>query len=232
MKAGQTPFGLAYGARSLWVSDRSGEPATRLNPKTGKVQKRIKIGLSSYGLDLRRRQRLGDERERRDAAPDQPEEEQWSRSRSGPAAQPNGVVYAFGAIWVADLAGGKVLKVDVRRNRGRQRASTCRRPTGSRLPPTRSGSRRKANEVVRLDPDTGAVLAWIPVGANPLASAWVGGQLWVPNIDDGTVSVIDPATNSVRTTFAVGKGPLAIAESGGDAWVSNSFDGELWRIHP
>ena len=76
------------------------------------------------------------------------------------------------------------------------------------------------------------MLARIPVGGNPLASAWVGGQLWVPNIDDGTVSVIDPATNSVRTTLAVGKEPLAIAESGGDAWVSSSFDGELWRIHP
>ena len=76
------------------------------------------------------------------------------------------------------------------------------------------------------------MLARIPVGTNPLASAWVGGELWVPNIDDGTVSVIDPATNSVRTTFAVGQGPLAIAESGGDAWVSNSFDGELWRIRP
>jgi YVTN family beta-propeller protein len=90
----------------------------------------------------------------------------------------------------------------------------------------------EANNVVRLDPNTGAVLARIPVGENPLASAWVGGQLWVPNIDDGTVSVIDPATNSVRTTLTVGKGPLAIAESGGDAWLSDSFDGELWRIHP
>jgi len=87
-------------------------------------------------------------------------------------------------------------------------------------------------DVVRLDPNTGAMLARIPVGANPLASAWIGGDLWVPNIDDGTVSVIDPVTNSVRTTFAVGKSPLAIAESGGDAWLSNSFDGELWRIHP
>ena len=54
----------------------------------------------------------------------------------------------------------------------------------------------------------------------------------MPNIEDGTVSVIDPATNSVRTTIAVGQAPLAVAESGGDAWVSSSFDGQLWRIHP
>jgi YVTN family beta-propeller protein len=54
----------------------------------------------------------------------------------------------------------------------------------------------------------------------------------VPNIDDGTVSVIDTATNTVQTTLTVGNQPLAVAESGGDAWVSSSFDGEVWRIRP
>jgi YVTN family beta-propeller protein len=146
-------------------------------------------------------------------------------------AQPNGVAYAFGAIWVADLAGGNVLKVDVRRNRVVARFSVSKAdwitPSAEAL-----WVSTDANNVVRLDPNTGAVTGRIPVGENPLASAWVAGQLWVPNIDDGTVSVIDPATNSVRTTFAVGKGALAVAESGGDAWVSSSFDGELWRIHP
>ena len=85
---------------------------------------------------------------------------------------------------------------------------------------------------MRLDPSTGAVLARILVGQNPLASAWIGGELWVPNIDDGTISVIDPTMSSVRTTFEVGRQPLAVAESSGDAWVSTSFDGQLWRIHP
>jgi len=85
---------------------------------------------------------------------------------------------------------------------------------------------------VKLDPATGAVLARIPVGHNPLASAWIGGELWVPNIDDGTISVIDPATRSVRTTFAAGSGTLAVAEAAGDAWVSASNDGEIWRLHP
>src|SRR4029453_5409337 len=33
MKAGTKPFGLAYGARSLWVSDRQANRLTRLNPK-------------------------------------------------------------------------------------------------------------------------------------------------------------------------------------------------------
>ena len=75
-------------------------------------------------------------------------------------------------------------------------------------------------------------MARVRVGANPLASAWIGNELWVPNIDDGTVSVIDPGTNSVRTTFPVGQDPLAVIAAAGDAWVSSSGDGDLWRLHP
>jgi YVTN family beta-propeller protein len=54
----------------------------------------------------------------------------------------------------------------------------------------------------------------------------------VPNIDDGTISVIDPATNTVRTTFPAGSGTLAVAEAAGDAWISASNDGEIWRVRP
>src|SRR4029450_8773874 len=88
------------------------------------------------------------------------------------------------------------------------------------------------NVVDRLDPATGAGRARIPVGTNPLASAWIGGELWVPNIDDGTVSVIDPATNAVVRTMAVGTSPLAVAEAAGSAWVTSDFDGDLWRLDP
>ena len=89
----------------------------------------------------------------------------------------------------------------------------------------------EANEVVRLDPATLAIVARIPVGRNPLASAWIAGELWVPNIDDGTISVIDPSRNAVRTTFSAGQGTLAVAEAAGDAWVSSSNEGEIWRLH-
>lgn len=76
------------------------------------------------------------------------------------------------------------------------------------------------------------VQAEVRVGANPLASAWVGGKLWVPNIDDNTVSVVDPATNSAVRTMAVGTSPLAVAEAAGSGWVTSDFDGDLWRLDP
>jgi len=76
------------------------------------------------------------------------------------------------------------------------------------------------------------VRATVRVGANPLASAAVAGELWVPNIDANTVSVIDPATNSVRRTIEVGKSPIAVAEAAGAVWVSSEEDGDLWRFSP
>ena len=68
------------------------------------------------------------------------------------------------------------------------------------------------------------------VGANPLGSAWINGELWVPNIDDGTISIVDPAKNEVRSTLAAGKGPLSIASAAGDVWISVSDAGQIWRV--
>jgi len=88
----------------------------------------------------------------------------------------------------------------------------------------------EGGQVVRVDPSRAAVVARVTVGANPLGSAWIAGELWVPNIDAGTVSIGDPKQNAVRTTLEVGKGPLSIAFAAGDVWISNSNDGELWRL--
>jgi DNA-binding beta-propeller fold protein YncE len=48
------------------------------------------------------------------------------------------------------------------------------------------------NRVYRLDPRTRKITGSSRVGANPLASAWVAGELWVPNIDSNTISIVDP----------------------------------------
>jgi DNA-binding beta-propeller fold protein YncE len=71
----------------------------------------------------------------------------------------------------------------------------------------------------------------VPVGANPLASAFVGGDLWVPNIDDSTISIVDTKTNTARTVPGP-PGAIAIASLGGDAWVTSSTGNEVWRMSP
>jgi virginiamycin B lyase len=144
---------------------------------------------------------------------------------------PNGVVYAFGSIWVADLGGGTLFRINVKTNRVTKKINVAKAdwitPSSDAL-----WISSEAGEITRVDPASGTIVATIPVGANPLGSAWINGELWVPNIDDGTISIVDPARNAVRTTLTVGKGPLSIATAAGDAWISNSDDGELWRVSP
>jgi YVTN family beta-propeller protein len=77
-----------------------------------------------------------------------------------------------------------------------------------------------------------AVRAKVAVGDNPLASTFVRGLLWVPNIDSSTVSVVDPATNAVTKTIPVGPSPIAVAGAGSSAWVTSELDGDLWRFDP
>jgi YVTN family beta-propeller protein len=83
--------------------------------------------------------------------------------------------------------------------------------------------------VYRLDPRTRKVTATVQVGANPLASAFVGGELWVPNIEDNTISVVDPARNAVSRTITAGNAPLGIATTPAGVFVSMSNDGAVWR---
>ena len=72
--------------------------------------------------------------------------------------------------------------------------------------------------------------ATVRVGANPLASAWVGNELWVPNIDSNTISVVDPTSNTVSRAIPVGNAPLGILSTGDGIFVSMSNDGAVWRF--
>jgi YVTN family beta-propeller protein len=143
--------------------------------------------------------------------------------------RPNGVTVAFGSVWVADFGRGRVIRIDPARNRV---AGSVAVPTADWI--TRVGDSlwisSETGKVYRLDPATLTVTATVTVGANPLASAAIAGELWVPNIDANTVSVVDPATNSVRRTIEVGKSPIAIAAAAGAVWVSSEEDGDLWRL--
>ena len=144
---------------------------------------------------------------------------------------PNGVVYAFGSLWVADLGRGKLVRITVRTNKITTRITLAKADWITPSPDALWVS-SESGRVFRIDPATGAVVAKVDVGANPLGSAWINGELWVPNIDDGTISIVDPAKNQVRSTLAAGAGPLSIASAAGDVWISVSEAGQIRRVRP
>jgi YVTN family beta-propeller protein len=88
------------------------------------------------------------------------------------------------------------------------------------------------NALFRINPATHAVIAPIPVGADPAAVAVTGQDAWVANSGDGTVSQIDTTTNTVVQTLPVGNEPAAIASGRSGVWVANLGDDTVDRIDP
>jgi YVTN family beta-propeller protein len=115
----------------------------------------------------------------------------------GPAPNPTALAVGEGAVWVAN------------------RVSTFSSSTLHK-PSVRRGI------VARIDPSTNAVVATIPVGADPFAIAVGHGSVWVANRRGFTISRIDPRTNKVVARIPVGSRPQGIAAGHGAVWVSVS----------
>jgi YVTN family beta-propeller protein len=76
------------------------------------------------------------------------------------------------------------------------------------------------------------VVDTIEVGSQPLAVDASGGQVWVTNSGDGTVSRIDAATGNAGRSFRVGERPAGVAIGAGSVWVADSGSGLVSRIDP
>jgi len=74
------------------------------------------------------------------------------------------------------------------------------------------------SQIDRIDPAANAVVASIPVGANPYPMAEGGGELWVGSYSAGTVEGISPATNRRIATTKVGGEPTDLAFGFGSVW--------------
>jgi YVTN family beta-propeller protein len=228
IKLGGYPFGLAYGGGSLWVGQRYGDAVTRFDPATGKRQARVAVGSAPYALAYG------------GGSLWVTNENSGTVSRIGPKRNkvvktirvgggPNGIAVGFGKVWVADYRRGRLIRINASRNRVEK---TIRIPTADWITPA-AGSLWVSSEtgfVYRVDPAAMKVRSKIAVGQNPLASTVAGNQLWVPNIDSATVSVIDLASGTVSSTEAAGPAPIAAVVSAGSAWVTSELDGDLWRF--
>jgi YVTN family beta-propeller protein len=142
---------------------------------------------------------------------------------------PNGLAVAFGSLWVADYRLGRILRIDPSTNKVTAKLALAHAdwitPTAGAL-----WISSETNSVYRLDPQMLRITASVPVGQNPLASTLVGAELWVPNIDSDSVSVVDTATATLKRTIPVGESPIAVVEEAGAAWVTSEGDGDVWRF--
>jgi DNA-binding SARP family transcriptional activator/ABC-type branched-subunit amino acid transport system substrate-binding protein/DNA-binding beta-propeller fold protein YncE len=73
-----------------------------------------------------------------------------------------------------------------------------------------------------LDPESGDVVARVPLGTAPSALAVGEGSVWVVDADDRTVSQIDATTRTLVRTFSTSGTPTDVAVGAGSVWVGNA----------
>jgi DNA-binding SARP family transcriptional activator/ABC-type branched-subunit amino acid transport system substrate-binding protein/streptogramin lyase len=77
-----------------------------------------------------------------------------------------------------------------------------------------------ADSLVAIDPDSGRIVASVPVGAGPVSVSVGDHGVWVLNGDAQTLSRVDPDTKATRT-FGIGATPTDVAAGLGAVWVGN-----------
>lgn len=158
--------------------------------------------------------------------------------------RPASVLFAHGALWVANVDDDTVLRLDPATKRVVKTIATGTAPGG--LAGTRDAVWAIAADgvVLRIDPEVNEVVARIPtveVGSLPGSSAAgvsvaaTGNAVWA--VSGGHFSVpevfrIDPATNRARPFVATGNAPTAVAAGFGDLWVTDSFENTVTRVDP
>jgi virginiamycin B lyase len=89
-----------------------------------------------------------------------------------------------------------------------------------------------AGTLVRIDPDTNAVIAEVVIPAGSQAMAFGEGAVWVASAAKNSVTRINGDTNVVIETITVGPGPVSVTTGAGSVWTLNGGDGTISRIDP
>ena len=195
---GRFPGGIALGGDAVWVGFIQGSSVKRFDPtagesdralrsvRTGETPQSLAAGEGAIwvgGFDDGTITRI-------DEVSVRPSDEPLQLENGFPGA----LAVGFESVWIADVVG---------------------------------------DEVIRLDADTGDIVARIPVGTAPTAIAAGEGGVWVANLNDRTVSHIDPETNApAGPPIIVGGQPAGVAVGEGYVWVTRPEDDSVIRIDP
>ena len=226
VNVGARVFNLAAAPGGVWAVANITGTATRIDARTGKVTATVRVGTGPYDVEWG----FGSA---------------WvSNSQAGTVSritgkrvvktidvgvEPNGLTAYRGYLWVTDHTLGKLLKLDPRTNKVVASLALAGAdwvtPLGDSLYVS-----QETDTVARVDVRTLTVTGRVKTARNPLGSAIVGADLWVPCIDAHKVLVVDPRTMAVKRTFKDGPSPIVVLAAFGHTWVSHSTGTTISRL--
>lgn len=86
--------------------------------------------------------------------------------------------------------------------------------------------------LIRVDPDTNAVVADVTLPAAGSAITASGDAIWIVSTGGAQAIRVNGYSNVVEETVKVGPAPIAIASGEGSVWTLNGGDGSVSRIDP
>jgi streptogramin lyase len=226
VNVGARVFNLAAAPGAVWAVANLTGTATRIDTRTGKVTASVRVGSGPYDVEWG----FGSA---------------WvSNSQAGTVSritgkrvvktikvgvEPNGLTAFAGSLWVTDHTAGKLLRIDPRTNGV---TGTLALPGADWV--TGLGRSvyvsQETDVVTRVDVRTLKATGSVRVARNPLGSAIVGRELWVPCIDAHSIVVVDPQTLRVTRKLKDGPSPIVVLPAFGHTWVSHSTGTTISRL--
>ena len=218
------PSAVAVGAGSVWVADDGRDVIVRLDEETGEIEgEPISVGPEPVALDHDGTQLFVAHATGRITIV----------TEAGVIGAPlelggalSDVVAGDGAVWVADIEGSAVHRIDVDRRAVDRRISVPQGAVRLALASDRLWVSNLEATVTAVDLASGAVSEPVPVGVAPIGIAVTSTALWVANSEDDTVTRLHPSRSGpIGAPIAVGSAPIAVIADGDRIWVVNQ-DGE------
>jgi YVTN family beta-propeller protein len=232
LPVGQSPSGVAYGARSVWVANTGDGTVSRIDPRHDRVIQTIKVGASPNAITV-----TGDDVWVTNAGAGTVSRVNALTNTEADVIHvgnlPTAIASGPAGVWVANGGDDTIQRIDPVTGETGVPIPVGGNPDGIAVgDATVWVANSQDGTVSPVDVATRSPGSPISVGAGPKGMALTPDALWVANALDLTVSRIDLASGHVVQTVPVGDGPNSVVAEPGAVWVSNEFDGTVTRIDP
>ena len=246
---GEIPLGFGSGLAAagegyVWVVDPRGSTLTKIDPKTmskvattglgglGTLPTGIAVGGGAVWVGA-----IADGGRQLSVLELEPDFGTLKREivleRSRAPASTASLAFGSGRVWVLEQGLGKVRYIDARS--GKPSSTGIEGVDALSIAVGSGGVWLGGRSVVtRIDPDTGDVLASIPVAgvvqSQSTSIATGANGVWFVGSSQPRLYRISPSDDAVTSTAPVGNGPSGVAVADGAVWVANSRDGTVSRV--
>jgi streptogramin lyase len=86
------------------------------------------------------------------------------------------------------------------------------------------------NDLTRVDPASGAVVASLHLGSGATSITFVAGDAWVTYMSRHKLIEVDLATNAAIRTIDIGLSPITVFSAFDALWVTDYDAGNLWKL--